>query len=98
MAWEAIIVALVAGAFGGFIREIYGNKGVFALPKKTEKDWTLGGLTSIFCGLAAVVVNLALLGPDIAVPVAASLGIGWGIAFSDIVANAVSAVKPSAEP
>lgn len=90
MAWEAILVALVAGMFGGFIREVYGNKGIFALPKKTEQNWALGGLTSIFCGLAAVVINLAVLGPDIAVPVAASLGIAWGIAFNDIVANAVA--------
>jgi hypothetical protein len=93
MGWEAVVAAMVAGCFGGFIREIYGKKGLFTLPRKTEQDWALGGLTSVLCGLAAALLNLAALGPDVTVPVAVSLGIGWGIAFSDIIANAISAAE-----
>lgn len=93
MVWIAIIAALIAGAFGGFIREVYGNKGIFTMPRKTEQDWALGGLTSVLCGVAAALLNVAVIGPDISVPVAISLGIGWGIAFSDIIANAITAVK-----
>jgi len=101
MLMELVVLAcILSGALGGFIREVYGLKGVFVLPRKTGKTYALGSFLAVICGAFAAVLNLAALWGAIAqlswpqnLFIAISLGAGWGIAFNDVLANAITAAK-----
>jgi len=89
----AIVILIVCAIFASLVREYYGNKGIFILPKVTEKGLALGSLTSIVAAVFAVLINFALIPSDISYSLAISLGIAWGIAAPDIVANILAGVK-----
>lgn len=88
-----LLYAIIAGAFGGFIREIYANKGIFALPCMTEKGLALGGILSIILGAAAGVLSITLY--DLSVPYWFVGAFSHGIVGTDIVANVIGATRPS---
>ena len=82
-----IAMLMLSAICAALFREYYGNKGVFVMPKLTEKGLALGSLTAIFAAFIAVLMNFALIPQGLSLPVAISLGISWGIAAPDIVAN-----------
>jgi hypothetical protein len=88
-----IAILVLAAIFASVIREYYGNKGMFVLPKVTEKGLALGSLSSVFFALFAVLVNSAIIPAELSVQLAISLGIAWGIAAPDIVANVLGRLQ-----
>jgi len=95
-----VLACILAGAFGGLTREIYSGKGLWVLPQKTDKTYALGSIVGIMCGIFAACLNLSALWGAVAqlpfsqaILVAISSGCAWGIAFNDIIANAVTAYK-----
>jgi len=85
--YTEIIILMVAAIFAAIAREYYNNKGFFVLPHNTNKGLSLGSFGAILTALFAVLVNFALIPSLITIPIAISLGISWGIAAPDIVAN-----------
>jgi len=75
------------------MREVYGNKGIFVLPKFTDKGIALGSVTCVLVAVLAVIINVALIPQGLTYPLAASFGLGWGIAATDIVANMMGRLK-----
>jgi hypothetical protein len=90
---ETILVLVCCAIFASVVREYYGNKGFFVMPKVTEKGLALGSLTAILTAIFAVLVNFAVLSTAITLPLAVSLGISWGLASPDIVANIIEKVN-----
>jgi hypothetical protein len=81
-------ILIGVAAFAALVREYYGNKGFFILPHNTDKGYSLGSLTAIVMALFAVLINIPVaLSGTFTIPMAASLGLSWGIAAPDIVAN-----------
>jgi len=87
---EALIAGTI-GAFGGFIREILGNKGIFVFPKFTEKNLALGGLVSVFCGIIAGLIGLPTYNTDSQFWYINALI--WGLGWSDVLANVATLMK-----
>ena len=90
------ILALFGVAIlSAFAREIYGNKGLIILPHNTEKGYALGIVGSIIFAIFAVIINLPIVMQDssFTMAIAISLGLSWGIAANDIVANVLSKVN-----
>jgi len=87
-----IITLVLTAIFAALAREYYGNKGVFALPKVTEKGLALGSLTAVIAAVLAVFLNFSLIPKEITYSTAISLGIAWGIAAPDLVANVVARI------
>jgi len=90
--YEVAILVLVA-IFASIVREYYGNKGMFVLPKVTEKGLALGSLTAVIAAVFAVLINFSVIPTELTVQLAVSLGIAWGIAAPDIVANVVGRIQ-----
>jgi hypothetical protein len=88
-----IVILCLSAVFASVIREYYGNKGMFVFPKITDKGLALGSLSSVFFALFAVLVNFAIIPTELSVQLAVSLGIAWGIAAPDIVANALGKIQ-----
>jgi len=85
------LVAAICGALGGFVREILGNKGVFAFPRFTEKNLALGGLVSIMCGAVSAIIGLPAY--NLTTQFWYVNAVIWGLGWSDVLANVVSLVK-----
>lgn len=80
-------VLIGTAVFAAMIREYYGNKGMFVMPHLTDKGYTLGSLGAILSAFMVVVLNYALIPEIFTIPIAISLGVSWGIAAPDIIAN-----------
>lgn len=92
-----VVVLIFCAMFAALMREIYGNKGMFILPKKTERSIALGSLVTIVAAVFAVLLNIGMIADEISIGVAVSLGISWGIAAPDIVANLFAQVLEKQE-
>ena len=87
---EALIAAL-CGAIGGFVREILGNKGIFAFPRWTSKNLALGGFVSVICGAISALLGLPTynIESEFWYVNALIFGLGW----SDVLANFLTLLK-----
>jgi hypothetical protein len=82
-----VAVLVLTTVCAALLREYYGNKGMFVLPKLTEKGLALGSFTAVFAAIFAVLTNFALVPQGLSLSLAVSLGFSWGIAAPDVVAN-----------
>lgn len=88
-----VAILVLAAVFASIVREYYGNKGMFVLPKITEKGLALGSLTAVIAAVFAVMINAAIIPAEITYSTAISLGVAWGIAAPDLVANVIGRLK-----
>jgi len=84
-------IAALCGAIGGFVREILGNKGIFAFPRFTEKNLALGGFVSVICGAVSGVIGLPTYNLESQFWYVNAIIFGLG--SSDVLANAISLIK-----
>ena len=95
--WEELIALFGVAIFAALFREYYGNKGMFILPHNTDNGYALGSFGAVVTAVLAVLINYSIIIQLTAftLPIAISLGLSWGIASSDIVANVLSKVNSS---
>lgn len=86
--------------FAAIAREYYGNKGMFIMPHMTDKGFALGSFAAIIAAVLAVVINYGVIVQltALTIPIAVSLGLSWGIASSDIIANVLGKIENNKNP
>ncbi len=82
-----LVILFTSAVFASMVREYYGNKGIFVLPKKTDKGLVLGSFGALISGVIAVIVNVNLISQITNGYMALSLGFAWGIAAPDVITN-----------
>lgn len=90
------LVAALCGAIGGFVREILGNKGIFAFPRWTSKSLALGGFVSVICGAVSALLGLPTYNLESEFWYVNALI--WGLGWSDCLANVLTLLKERVKP
>lgn len=90
------LTAVLCGAIGGFVREILGNKGIFAFPRWTEKSLALGGFVSVICGAVSALLGLSTYNLESEFWYVNALI--WGLGWSDVLANFLTLLKGRVKP